>query len=78
MATSLAEVRKLAFELTPEDREILAEELTSSLEQPELTEVDQAWIRESERRYQEVKEGKVTLVPVKQAFAQIDKEFGWS
>lgn len=76
MSTTLAEARKIAMSLPPEEREILAEELVSSLNQPELTDIDKAWLKEAERRYQEYKEGKVELIPAEKVFADLRKKYG--
>ena len=38
--------------------------------------VDKAWLRESERRLKEYREGKVEAIPGKQVFENIHKRFG--
>jgi len=71
MATTLAEVRDLAMTLTPEDREALIQELASTLEHPELTDIDKAWFQEAERRYGDYKAGKTKGIPAEEVFAKL-------
>lgn len=75
MTTSLAEVRELVFKLPIEDQEILLQELTSSLEQPELTEIDKAWIKEAERRYHDYKAGKTKGIPAEEVFGKLREKY---
>lgn len=55
-----AQLRKLEHQvndLSPEDRERLALRLLAGLRSEALTEIDEAWIREAERRYKAWKKG---------------------
>ena len=74
MATSLAEVRKLVMKLNNQDRDILTQELISISEQPELTEVDKAWLRVAERRYRDYKTGKTKGIPAEEVFAELRQD----
>jgi putative addiction module component (TIGR02574 family) len=71
MPTTLADVRKIALALPPEEREILAEELVSSLEKRQLTDIDKAWLKEAERRYRDYKAGKTKGIPAEEVFAEL-------
>lgn len=54
-----------ALQLAPASRARLARDLLASLYGPPDTGVEEAWARELKRRIQEVKEGKVKLIPWK-------------
>ena len=77
MATQLKEVEQQALELSPHDREVLADRLIHSLDDEPLSDVDEAWIQEAERRYQDYKNGKVKGIPGDQVFGKIRRELGW-
>lgn len=51
------------MELEDNDRATLAGLLIESLEGPEDPDVEKAWAAEVERRWQEIKSGKVKTVP---------------
>jgi putative addiction module component (TIGR02574 family) len=77
MTANLKEVEKQALRLSPRDREILAEIILRSLEGESITEIDEAWVAEAEKRYQSYKNGKVEGIPGKQLFSDIRQELGW-
>ncbi len=61
--------------LLPSDAKVtLVERLLQSLDNAELSEIDEAWILEAEKRYQELKTGKITGIPADEVFRQIREE----
>ena len=56
---------------------LLAEKLLLSLDEDSLSEVDESWILEAERRYDDYISGKVSGIPAKSFFTEIKKELGW-
>ena len=77
MSLKLKEVEKQAFLLPPHERENLAAMLIQSLDNENLTEVDEAWIREAERRYQDYIDGKTQGISGDTVFSEIRRELGW-
>jgi putative addiction module component (TIGR02574 family) len=78
MSNSLEQLEQDALALSPEEREMLAERLLRSTDGAELTEIDSAWAREADRRYEDYLTGKVQGIPGDQIFSQIRRELGWS
>ena len=76
MAHSLPDVEKDALRLSAEDRARLAVRLLSSLEEtaesPE--DIEQLWIAEAERRFQQLREGVVKGLPARKVFAELRTE----
>jgi len=77
MSPKLKEVEKQAVLLSPQDRESLAAVLIQSLDGETPTEVDEAWIQEAERRYQDYVDGKTQGIPGDTVFSEIRRELGW-
>ena len=73
MATRLEKVEQDALSLPPEQRAFLADRLLSSLGGEALSDVDDAWVVEAERRYREYKEGKRTPIPATDVFGEADR-----
>ena len=69
MQTSLLDLEVQVLSLGPTERAHLLERLIDSFE-PE-SKVRDAWIAEARRRHEEVKSGKVALVPGAEAVARI-------
>ena len=66
MATAnpdIQSLRKDMLSLPPSTRALLAQELLESLDGADTGEVDAAWAEEAERRYAEIKSGKVKCIP---------------
>ncbi len=76
MASHIKEIEKQALRLPPKDREVLAERILHSLEGEPITEIDEAWVAEAEKRYQNYKNGNVQGIPGEQLFSDIRQEFG--
>ena len=74
MTTKVKELKELALLLSPEEREILAQEILHSLDNTSLTDIDKAWIEEAEKRYEVYKNGKRKTIPYKQVLENIRKE----
>ena len=71
MTALLEKIEREAKELSREDRERLASDLIAGLDNVPLSEVDQAWIDEAERRYDDWKAGRTTALPAEQAIAEM-------
>ena len=69
MPASLPELEAQVLNLGPTERAHLLERLIDSFE-PE-SKIRDAWIAEARRRHEEVKSGKVALVPGAEAVARI-------
>lgn len=59
MASSSRQLEAQVLKLPPEERARLAERLISSLDEEVDAEAEAAWVREGERRLDELKSGKV-------------------
>ena len=77
MSPHLKEIEEQALLLPPEDKEVLIQRLVNSLDNAPLTDVDEAWIEEAEKRYKEYKEGVTKGIPGEKIFAAIRRELGW-
>ncbi len=77
MSPHLRKIENQAVLLPPAERESLIQRLVYSLEDAPLSDIDEAWIQEAERRYREYKAGKIRAIPAADVFSEIRKEFGW-
>ena len=77
MSPELLELERRAIRLPIKEREILAERLIQSVEGVPLTEVEEAWVKEAERRFKAWRRGDRKGVSAKRAFRQIRKDFSW-
>jgi putative addiction module component (TIGR02574 family) len=68
MDTTLENVEKEAFSLTAADRARLAMDLIKSLDNQDDTDAEDLWLQETERRYQEYREGSLTARPAEDVF----------
>lgn len=59
---NLQELRREVLSLPHSTRALIAEEFLESLEE-ENSEVETAWAKEAERRFEEIKSGKVKTIP---------------
>ena len=71
MSRTFQEIERDAVHLPAKDREILAERLMRSLKHEPLTEVDEAWVKEAERRFSAWRRGSRVGVPQERAFKRI-------
>jgi putative addiction module component (TIGR02574 family) len=56
------EILTAALSLPLEERAILVDHLLSSLDSPDQKAIDEAWVKEAERRWRELEEGRVEAV----------------
>jgi putative addiction module component (TIGR02574 family) len=77
MSPKLLELEREAYRLPVKDREVLAERLMRSLKHAPLTLVDEAWVKEAERRFSAWRRGEREGVPMARAFKRIRKDLGW-
>jgi putative addiction module component (TIGR02574 family) len=66
-------IEREAIRLPVKDRETLAERLMRSVKGKSLTQVEEAWVKEAERRFSAWRRGKRAGVSVELAFKQIRK-----
>jgi putative addiction module component (TIGR02574 family) len=76
MATELNQMIREALELSDEDRAFLARLLIKSLESEadSETDIEEAWLVEAERRWNEIEAGKVLTVPWDEVRAKLMKQ----
>ncbi|KAA0227138.1 hypothetical protein EDS67_17485 [candidate division KSB1 bacterium] len=74
MTFDLDLITQEALALPSSARAVLAERLLQSLDENELSDVEDAWILEAERRRQELKSGKVSGIAADEVFAEIRKQ----
>lgn len=74
MTALLEKIEREVKELSREERERLASDLIAGLDNVPLSETDQAWIDEAERRYDAWKAGRTTAVPAEQAIAEMRRK----
>ncbi|MDI6793870.1 MAG: addiction module protein [bacterium] len=77
MSPQLKEVENQALLLPVTDREILVQVLVHSLDNAPLTDIDEAWIQEAEKRYRDFKDGTTQGIPGDRIFADLRRELGW-
>ncbi len=73
MSATLEKLEQDTLALSRQERAFLADRLLSSLDGEALTEIDEAWVFEAERRYQEYKAGKRPGIPAEDVFAEADR-----
>lgn len=64
MSPKLLEIEREAIRLPVKDREALAERLMRSVKHQPLTQVEEVWVKEAERRFSAWRRGKRAGVPV--------------
>ena len=74
MTALLREIEKQAEMLSVEERELLAERLLATVSEAPLTDLDMAWLEESERRYLLWKAGRTKTIAAEQALEEIRRE----
>ena len=67
MEFSLNEITNQALSLPIDDRVALAQRLWDSIEGFSDPGTEDAWLKEAEKRWQEIKEGKVECIPAEEA-----------
>ncbi len=70
MTALLEKIESEAKTLSREDQERLVQDLIAGLESRPVSEIDQAWIDEAERRYTEMISGRVEGIPADQVLRE--------
>jgi putative addiction module component (TIGR02574 family) len=70
MADPASKLEAKALKLPPEQRARLAERLISSLDQATDADSEEVWIREAERRLEEIEAGGVEPVPAERVIEE--------
>ena len=71
MTALLERIEREAKGLSHEERERLVADLVGGLDDAPLSEIDQAWIEEADRRYEELVSGRVKGIPADVALRDI-------
>ncbi len=71
------EIEKDALALPENKRALLAEKLLRSLDNESLSEIDEAWVEEAERRYDNYRRGITKGISGETIFKDIKRELGW-
>jgi len=75
MSTLLERLREQAKELTDDERCLLGAELLEPPGEGDAAEVEQAWDEEILRRVEEIKSGKVKMIPHEEVMASLRAKF---
>ena len=81
--SSFEEILRVALDLSPKERAMLASRLIESLDgsehtkldSSELAEIDAAWAEEIERRVSDIDEGRVELIPGDEVLAKLRSRY---
>jgi len=73
MPVVLEKVERDALSLSQDERAFLADRLLSSLGGEVLNDIDIAWVKEAERRYEEYGRGRRRPIPAATVFAEADR-----
>ena len=74
MSPQLPDIERRALCLPAKDRETLAERLMQSLENSPLNQVEEAWVKEAERRFTAWRAGRRKGIPAAQAIRRLRKD----
>ena len=77
MQTTLNAIEEKALQLSKKERGLLAEKLLRSIDDNSLTEIDELWIKEAEKRYNDYLAGKTKGIQGDKIFSDIKQELGW-
>ena len=72
--TLMQEIEQKANLLSMEERELLAERLLSAVKGAPLSDIDEAWVEEAERRYAAWRSGRTEPVESRQALMELREE----
>jgi putative addiction module component (TIGR02574 family) len=70
MAKTIEDIENEIRSLSADDRMHLLRDLIADLDGSMDEDVEKAWIEEAERRYKELKEGEVELIPAEEVFSK--------
>ena len=68
MSPRLKAIERQASRLSPEEKELLAERIIQGLDNQPLTEVEEAWVEEAERRFAAYRRGERKGISAAAAF----------
>lgn len=74
MGPKLLEIEREAIRLPVKDRETLAERLMRSVKRQPLTQVEEVWVKEAERRFSAWRRRERIGVPVERVFEWLRKD----
>jgi putative addiction module component (TIGR02574 family) len=76
MTPKASEVLAQALQLSPQERELLIDELVDSLDEgPTEAGAEEAWAGEIKRRVDEIRSGKAQLIPGEQVLQELAEDF---
>lgn len=70
MARTLADIEKEILNLSETDRATLAKHLIETLDMDMNENVEQVWLQEAEKRYEQYKSGKLQALPAQDALQE--------
>ena len=76
MAMTIEQLAAEALSLPSEERAKLADRLVESLDAAEISQLDQLWAGEAQRRLEEVRSGRVQTISGEEALAQVRRSLG--
>jgi putative addiction module component (TIGR02574 family) len=76
MSPRLKAIEREAARLSAEEKELLAERLMQSLDRAALTEVEESWVKEAERRFAAYRRGPRKAIAAATAFKRMRKGLG--
>jgi len=76
MAKGISEISAEIQQLEPLQKRELLGLLVAELESSENGEVDEVWLLEAQRRFQELKDGSVRDIAAGQVFAKLERRIG--
>ncbi|MDN5882151.1 MAG: addiction module protein [Nitrosospira sp.] len=76
MAKAISEIRAEIRELEAQEKRELLGLLVADLEGSENGRLDEIWLKEAQRRFQELKDGSVQGNPASQVFARLERRLG--
>ena len=69
------EIMSAAMSLSPDEREMLAEDLIASLEPEDQETRDRLWLEEAERRDKEIEDGLVRAIPGEEVMRRLRSRY---
>ena len=76
MARAIADIEKDILALDEDEKRELLRILIAELDTPPDPDVEKAWLKESQRRYRELMDRKVTSIPGRLVFQQVRDRLG--
>jgi len=76
MAKAISETQAEIQQLEPLQKRELLGFLVADLEGSTNGELDEVWLKEAQRRFQELKDGSAQGIPASQVFAKLERRLG--